>query len=129
MVNRPKTDLHLTVGQTPSQSEENFAKYIYRELVAAAPISEETCGIVKVFSAGTAEYYPYGFQCMCGDELKIVEAKCKRLFNQINPPAGSVAEWSENVEAARLQCGVVFILRGGHVGRGELTVMPMSFTG
>ena len=74
-------------------------------VLAAAPISDETCGIMKVFAAGTPDYYPYGFQCMRAEELKLVETKCKQLFNQVNPPAGSVAEWSDNVEAARLYDG------------------------
>ena len=84
------------------------------------PLSEETCGIIKVYTS-------YGFQYMHADELKDVEKRAKRLFNQVNPPAGSVAEWSYNVEAAGLQCGVLFILRGGHAGRGELTINANAF--
>ena len=49
------------------------------------------------------------------------------LFAQRNPTAGSVPEWSLEVQRQGLKLGVVYKLLGGQEGRGKMTVEVIMF--
>ena len=48
-------------------------------------------------------------------------------FAQLNPPAGSTAEWSLNAEAAGLGGGAFYSVQGGQSGRGQFRIQIIHF--
>ena len=57
-----------------------------------------------------------GLQALRRSELNRVQAVLQKIFSQVNPPPGSCADWSMQVEAAGLQVGRIYVCEGGHTG-------------
>ena len=59
---------------------------------------------------------------LTANELDAALKVLMELFDQRSPLPNTVAEWSTNAAAAGHHVGLVYVARGGHSGRGELSM-------
>ena len=46
----------------------------------------------------------------------------EEAFGQVTPAAGTTAAWSTAAAATGLRAGKIYVVEGGHSGRGELGI-------
>ena len=61
-------------------------------------------------------------QRLLHDELVTALEALEEFFGQLTPAAGTTAAWSVAAAAAGLRAGKVYVVEGGHSGRGELGI-------
>ena len=77
--------------------------------------------LLKITS-GIREYSLDRVQKMRGNELDDALQVLRELFDQHRPLPNTTAGWSAAAAAAGHHVGLLYVARGGHHGRGELSI-------
>ena len=108
-------------------SEEAFSRYLLDLLLRQTPLDESVNGVRVDEVGGNKIYSANCLQKLLADEYDRAIAVIYHTFAQLNPPAGSVAEWSLNAEVAGHVVGAFYSLQGGQSGRGQLKIQQINF--
>ena len=119
--------MHLFLGNTPQESEELFEAYLFNFLCQRSGVNPEVHGVFMRMRAGVVEYSMNCLHKLRQDAYDDLFTVLSENFAQHQPPAGNrLACWSVAAEQAGYTCGTFYETRGGHSGRGELHIRPLS---
>ena len=110
------------LGATPSESCRDFKNYLFQALTRQTPLSDSINGVLLKFTSGVPEYSIDCVHKLVGNEIDKALQVLTELFDQTNPLPNTIAEWSANAAAQGHHVGFVYVARGGHHGRGELSI-------
>ena len=109
----------------PGASVEALSNYIFGKIVSLSQLHLTENGVVHDVNAGITTYSNSIFQHLLQSEYEKAKKVLMDLFAQGNPTAGSLPEWS--LEVQRQGLGVVYKLLGRQEGRGKMTVEVITF--
>ena len=104
-----------------------FKQFVMDQLCVATPLNERRNGVRLGIAAGRPRYAQCCVHRLLRDEMLRALEVLEDLFAQANPPVGSCAAWSLQAEAGGFVVGEVFVVEGGHQGRGELAMRIEKF--
>ena len=107
-------------GLMSTQSGNDFKAYIFNILCAQTPLNPTENGVYLRTSNNVRHYATDGVQRLRRDELYTALAVLADLFCQRPPAPGSTSEWSAVAVTAGHVVGTIYVMEGGHSGRGEL---------
>ena len=104
------------------QSPAQFSKWLYDHLFRSISLFEEANGLFCVRDGGVNMYYRELLTRLTVRQVEKVEEQLSSLFNERNPRAGTVAEWSHNYQRHGHLIGHVFVIgrQGIDLIRGSL---------
>ena len=97
-------------GTTATESGKLFHKWLYSHLSRSIPISEEVNGLFCIREGGENQYYQELLTRLTVRQVQKVEENLSSLFNERNPRAGTVAEWSHNCQRHGYLIGHIFVV-------------------
>ena len=117
-----KVDSHgcygfLFPGTTEDESQNNFKRYT---LCQRTPLHEEENGVHLKIVSGVKVYSHDCVHRLVKEELRKAIILLEELFGQLSPAPGTTASWSVAAAARGLRAGTLYVVEGGHAGRGEL---------
>ena len=101
----------VLLPQSPAHySQSGFSKWLYDHLFRSIPLSKETNGLFCRRECGENVYYRELLTRLTVRQVEKAEEQLSSLFSEVNPRAGTVAEWSRNCQRHGHLIGHVFVI-------------------
>ena len=123
-----KVDSHgcygfLFPGTTEDDSGNNFKRYLYNTLCQQTPLHEQENGVHLKIVSGAKVYSHDCVHRLVKEELRKAVILLEEMFGQLSPAPGTTAAWSVAAAARGLRAGTLYVVEGGHAGRGGELLM------